>query len=47
MNTTRDWVTVRNLTWQGYVAFHRLGTKNFGGIYYGNGIKSVDMLFYI
>lgn len=46
-NTTRQWVTVRNFVWQGYVAYHKLGTPNFGGVYCGNGIKSVDVHFYI
>lgn len=46
-NTTKDFVTIRNLFWQGYVGYHRLGTKNFGGVYYGNGVKNVDMPFYI
>ena len=28
-------VTVRNLLWPGYFAFHRLGSNLFGGVYIG------------
>lgn len=47
LDTTQEWVTVRSLFWQGYVAFHHLGTQDFGGVYVGNGVKSPEMALYL
>lgn len=38
-------VTLRSLTWPGYVAFHVPGTKKFGGLYFGFASKSRDLPF--
>jgi radial spoke head protein 9 len=38
-------VSLRSLTWPGYVAFHVPGTKKFGGLYFGFGSKSRDLPF--
>ena len=47
MDTCEQWVTVRNLVWQGYLAFQKLGTQEFGGVYLGNGVKQADVPFYL
>jgi len=36
---------LRNISWPGYVAFHRHGTREFGQIYIGEGIKNADLPF--
>jgi len=38
-------VTLRSLTWPGYIAFHVPGTKKFGGLYFGFASKSRDLPF--
>jgi len=38
-------VTLRSLTWPGYVAFHVPGTNKFGGLYFGFASKSRDLPF--
>jgi radial spoke head protein 9 len=40
-------VTVRNLLWPGYVGYHRCNTNLFGGGYFGDGSKRVDLPFYL
>ena len=37
---------IRNHFWPGYTAYHRVGSKFFGGVYVGEGIKNVDLAFY-
>lgn len=44
-NTLDRLVTVRNLLWPGYSAYHRANTAIFGGSYFGNGIKNLDLPF--
>merc|ERR1712118_152939 len=36
-------VTLRSLSWPGYVAFHVAGTKKFGGLYFGYAQKNRDL----
>jgi radial spoke head protein 9 len=36
-------VTLRSLLWPGYVAYNRVHSNIFGGIYIGNGIKNSDL----
>ena len=36
---------IRSKLWPGYYAYHRVNTHIFGGVYYGNGIKNLDLLF--
>jgi hypothetical protein len=31
--------------WPGSYAFHKAGTKNFGSVYIGDGIKNTDVPF--
>jgi len=38
-------VTLRSLTWPGYVAYHIPGTVKFGGLYFGYGQKNRDLPF--
>lgn len=42
---TADLVTLRSLSWPGYIAFHVSDTKKFGGIYFGYAQKSFDLPF--
>eukprot|EP01022_Parablepharisma_sp_SALTPOND_P005591 TRINITY_DN1229_c0_g1_i1.p3 TRINITY_DN1229_c0_g1~~TRINITY_DN1229_c0_g1_i1.p3 ORF type:complete len:759 (-),score=89.09 TRINITY_DN1229_c0_g1_i1:9478-11754(-) len=44
MNTV---VRIRSLVWPGYVGYHVADTNNFGGAYFGNGIKNKDLAFMI
>jgi radial spoke head protein 9 len=38
-------VTIRNRVWPGYIAYHRANTNVFGGVYIGEGIKNIDLMF--
>lgn len=38
-------VTLRSLTWPGYVAFHVPSSRKFGGVYFGYGQKNRDLPF--
>ncbi|ELT88698.1 hypothetical protein CAPTEDRAFT_118743 [Capitella teleta] len=38
-------VTLRSLSWQGYVFFHVPGTRRYGSIYVGSGEKNMDLPF--
>lgn len=38
-------VTLRSLTWPGYLAFHVPGTSRFGGVYFGSAVKNTDLAF--
>jgi radial spoke head protein 9 len=38
-------VTVRNLLWPGFLAYHEARTGVFGYSYFGNGLKNVDLPF--
>lgn len=40
-------ITVRNLLWPGYVGYHRTNSSVYGGVYFGEGIKNVDLPFII
>ena len=40
-------ISVRSLLWPGYLSYVFLKRNIFGGIYFGNGIKNVDLPFYI
>ena len=44
-DTTKSFVSIKSLLWPGYVAFHKLKCKLFGGVYIGDGIKNVDLPF--
>lgn len=36
---------IRNLQWPGYFAYHKAGTKIFGSVYIGEGIKNTELPF--
>jgi radial spoke head protein 9 len=38
---------LRNLQWLGYFSFHRLGSKTYGGVYIGEGLKNSDFPFMV
>ena len=40
-------ITIRSLLWMGYAAYHRTNSSIFGGVYFGDGIKNVDLPFII
>lgn len=40
-------VTVRSLHWPGYCFFHQAGTKKFGSVYIGEGLKNDQLHFMI
>jgi radial spoke head protein 9 len=46
-NTKNDLTTIRNISWPGYLGYVFQERNTFGGIYYGNGIKNVDLAFYV
>jgi hypothetical protein len=46
-NTKNDLTTIRNLSWPGYLGFVFQERNIFGSVYFGSGIKNVDLAFYI
>lgn len=46
-NLSQTLVTVRSLLWPGYVAYGWVNRQSFGGGYFGNGLKQVELPFYI
>ena len=36
---------VRNLCWEGYCFYAGVATSEFGGAYFGNGVKNSDLAF--
>jgi radial spoke head protein 9 len=38
-------VTLRSRVWPGFLAYHRANTSVFGGVYFGDGIKNIDLMF--
>lgn len=47
LDSTKQIVNIRNLTWPGYFAIHKSNTNMFFGIYIGNGLKNTDLSFMI
>lgn len=45
LDTTKSQTTARSLLWPGYVAFHTLNSKVYGGVYIGTGVKNADLPF--
>lgn len=45
LDCTKQHVTVRSLQWPGYFAYHRLNTGLFGGCYFGEALKNIDLAF--
>lgn len=44
---TASLVTLRSLSWPGYIAYHVPDTKKFGGVYFGNAQKELWLPFMI
>lgn len=42
-----DLVTLRSLTWPGYIAYHAPETMSFGGVYFGYAQKEINLPFLI
>eukprot|EP00930_Biecheleria_cincta_P045100 TRINITY_DN31082_c0_g1_i1.p1 TRINITY_DN31082_c0_g1~~TRINITY_DN31082_c0_g1_i1.p1 ORF type:complete len:287 (-),score=61.23 TRINITY_DN31082_c0_g1_i1:165-1025(-) len=42
-----DLVTLRSLTWPGYIAYHAPQTTDFGGVYFGYAQKEINLPFLI
>ena len=40
-------ITLRNLQWPGFVAYHRANTDVYGWCYFGNGLKNSDLPFLV
>lgn len=38
-------VTIRSRVWPGFLAYHRANTNVKGGVYFGDGIKNIDLEF--
>ena len=45
VDSTKTTSTLRSLIWPGYFAYHNANTDEFGGIYFGYGIKNIDIPF--
>ena len=44
-DVTNEIAIIRNNMWQGFTAYHRQGTNEFGGVYVGDGFKNTDLCF--
>lgn len=44
-DTNAALVTLRSLSWQGYIAYIAPGTTRFGGAYFGYGLKNLELPF--
>ena len=45
IDPSKSTVTLRSLLFPGYSFFHDIGTKSFGGAYFGDGKKNTDIAF--
>jgi radial spoke head protein 9 len=45
VNHAEGLATCRSLKWPGYYFVHRLGSQVFGGVYFGDGSKNLDLAF--
>ena len=45
LDASKTKAVVRSLLWPGYVAYHRVKTGSFGGVYVGSGLKNADLPF--
>jgi len=46
-DTLKTTALLRSKLWPGYVAYHRINSPIFGGLYIGNGIQNKDLPFMI
>jgi radial spoke head protein 9 len=47
LDPTKTICNLRSLLWPGYFAVHQSGTKNYCGVYLGNGFKNAELPFMI
>lgn len=47
LSTTESVGTARSLQWPGYLSYCLLNSNVFGGVYVGNGLKQVELPFYL
>ena len=40
-------VTIRSIQWPGFTFYHKQGTKKFGSLYIGDGLKNDELHFMI
>lgn len=45
IDSSKTIATIKSLLWPGYVAYNVLGTKKFGGAYFGDGLKNKELTF--
>jgi radial spoke head protein 9 len=45
INSSKTVSSIRSLLWPGYYAYHKANTDMFGGVYFGYGIRNVDIAF--
>ena len=43
----KETTVVRSLMWPGYSFYHTSGTKNFGAMYIGDGLKNLELHFIV
>lgn len=43
----QETTVVRSLMWPGYSFYHKSGTRNFGAIYIGDGLKNLELHFIV
>ncbi|KAM3137738.1 hypothetical protein pb186bvf_010158 [Paramecium bursaria] len=44
-DSSKNYITVRNLQWPGFIGYHIANTPAFGYVYFGDGIKNIDLGF--
>ena len=45
VDSTKTISTLRSLVWPGYFAYCKANNDQFGGVYFGYGIKNIDIPF--
>lgn len=40
-------ITIRSIMWPGFIFYHKAGTKKFGNLYIGDGLKNEELHFMI
>lgn len=44
-STKQNVALMRNHQWPGYTTYHVAGTSNHGAVYFGEGLKNLDLAF--
>jgi radial spoke head protein 9 len=45
LDSTKTFINLRSLIWPGYFAYHKANSKAFAGVYFGFGVKNIDIPF--